>query len=49
VLGCPPACPNPERNRYLIWVARDRGVPVRETLPGTAATAVAIASARRHR
>jgi hypothetical protein len=47
VLGCPPDCPNPERNRYLIWVARSRSVPVRETLPATAETALLIASARR--
>lgn len=46
VLGCPPDCASPDRNRYLIWVARSRGVPVRETLPATAAAALAIASAR---
>lgn len=45
VLGCPPDCPDPERNRYLIWVAVRCGVPVRETLPATAAAAAAIASA----
>lgn len=22
VLGCPPDCPSPGRNRYLIWLAR---------------------------
>lgn len=32
VLGCPPDCPNPERNKYLIWVAHRYGVPVSETL-----------------
>ena len=26
VLGCPPDCPNPERNRYLIWLAHRHGV-----------------------
>lgn len=41
VLGCPPACPNPERNRYLIHLARHYGVPVRETLADTVATALA--------
>lgn len=35
VLGCPPHCPNPERNRYLIWHAHRLGVPVRETLVTT--------------
>jgi hypothetical protein len=28
VLGCPTGCPNPERNRYLIWTARKYGVLV---------------------
>lgn len=42
VLGCPPDCPNPERNRYLIWLARRHGVPVTETLDGTVAAALAI-------
>lgn len=46
VLGCPPDCPNPERNRYLIHVARRHGVPVLETLPDTAAAALAIATGR---
>lgn len=40
VLGCPPDCPNPERNRYLVYVARRHGVPVRETLRDTAAAAL---------
>src|SRR5512146_94052 len=42
VLGCPPDCPNPERNRYLIWLAHRHGVPVTETLDGTVAAALAI-------
>jgi hypothetical protein len=42
VLGCPPDCPNPERNRYLIWLARRHGVPVTETLKRTVAAALAI-------
>lgn len=42
VLGAPPDCPNPERNRYLVWVARRYGVPVFETLTETAAGAVAL-------
>jgi hypothetical protein len=44
VLGCPPDCPNPERNRYLIHVAHRHGIPVRETLPDTVAAALAIAT-----
>jgi hypothetical protein len=32
VLGCPPNCPNPERNRYLIWHAHRLGVPVTQSL-----------------
>jgi hypothetical protein len=42
VLGCPPDCPNPERNRYLIYVARRHGVPVCATLRETVAAALAI-------
>jgi hypothetical protein len=42
VLGCPPDCPNPERNRYLIWLARRHGVPVTDTLPATVACALAL-------
>ncbi|MGW2227469.1 nucleoside 2-deoxyribosyltransferase domain-containing protein [Streptomyces formicae] len=42
VLGCPPDCPNPERNRYLIYVARRHGVPVCETLGDTVRAALAI-------
>lgn len=47
VLGCPPDCPNPERNRYLIWVARRHGVPVCESLPDTVAAALALLARRR--
>jgi hypothetical protein len=46
VLGCPPHCPNPERNRYLIWVARRHGVEVTDTLDGTVAAALRIVSRR---
>lgn len=46
VLGCPPDCPNPERNRYLIHVARRHGVPVRETLRDTVSAALALLTAR---
>jgi hypothetical protein len=42
VLGCPPDCPNPERNRYLIWLAHRHGVPVTGTLPDTVASALAL-------
>ncbi|MEU2391951.1 nucleoside 2-deoxyribosyltransferase domain-containing protein [Streptomyces sp. NPDC007369] len=42
VLGCPPDCPNPERNRYLIYVACRHGVPVCTTLTATAAAALAL-------
>ncbi|MFF4531529.1 nucleoside 2-deoxyribosyltransferase domain-containing protein [Streptomyces sp. NPDC001407] len=45
VLGCPPDCPNPERNRYLIYVARRHGVPVCTTLTDTAAAALAVVAA----
>jgi hypothetical protein len=38
----PPDCPNPERNRYLIWLAHRHGVPVTETLDETVAAALAI-------
>ncbi|GAA0441872.1 hypothetical protein Acor_05970 [Acrocarpospora corrugata] len=41
VLGCPPDCPNPERNRYLIHLANHYSVPVRQTLPDTVAAALA--------
>lgn len=46
VLGCPPDCPNPERNRYLIYVARRHGVPVLTTLHDTAAAALTLVAAR---
>jgi len=42
VLGCPPDCPNPERNNYLIYVARRHDVPVRTTLAGTVTAALAV-------
>ena len=42
VLGAPPDCPAPERNRYLIHLAHRYRVPVRETLPDTAAAALAM-------
>jgi hypothetical protein len=42
VLGCPPDCPNPERNRYLIWLGRRHGIPVTQTLPATVAAALAL-------
>ncbi|MFI1869692.1 nucleoside 2-deoxyribosyltransferase domain-containing protein [Streptomyces jumonjinensis] len=45
VLGCPPDCPNPERNRYLIYVAGRFGVPVYETLTDTVAEALALVAA----
>jgi hypothetical protein len=41
VLGCPPGCANPERNRYLIALARHYGRPVRETLEETVREALA--------
>ncbi|MFJ1900522.1 nucleoside 2-deoxyribosyltransferase domain-containing protein [Streptomyces sp. NPDC088115] len=40
ILGCPPDCPAPERNRYLIYVARCHNVPVCETLTDTIAAAL---------
>ncbi|MEV7471534.1 nucleoside 2-deoxyribosyltransferase domain-containing protein [Streptomyces kronopolitis] len=46
VLGCPPDCPNPERNRYLAYVARRHGVPVLSTLHDTVAAALTLVSAR---
>ncbi|WP_043173462.1 nucleoside 2-deoxyribosyltransferase domain-containing protein [Streptomyces sp. NRRL B-24484] len=45
VLGCPPDCPNPERNRYLRHLARHYGAPVRETLPETVAAALDLVAA----
>ncbi|MFD5565908.1 nucleoside 2-deoxyribosyltransferase domain-containing protein [Kitasatospora griseola] len=46
VLGAPPDCPNPERNRYLVYVARRHSVPVCETLHAAAAAALALAARR---
>jgi hypothetical protein len=46
VLGCPPDCPNPERNRYLIHVAHRYGAPVCTTLPTTVSAALAIVATR---
>lgn len=43
VLGAPPECPNPERNRYLVALANRHRVPVRETLMGAVATAINFA------
>lgn len=40
VLGCPPDCPDPQRNRYLIYVARRFGAPIRETLRDTVVAAL---------
>jgi hypothetical protein len=45
VLGCPADCPNPERNRYLAYVARRHGVPVCQTLADTVAEALALVAA----
>ncbi|MGW0401647.1 hypothetical protein ACWD0E_28075 [Streptomyces sp. NPDC003002] len=45
VLGFPPDCPNPERNRYLIYVARRYGVPVCTALTDTVAAALALSRA----
>jgi hypothetical protein len=42
VLGAPPDCPNPERNRYLAWTARRFGVPVYPTLAETVAGALGL-------
>lgn len=42
VLGCPPDCPNPERNRYLTHVADRHNVPLRESLTGTLSAALTI-------
>lgn len=47
VLGCPPDCPNPERNRYLIYVARRYNVPVTETLQDACAAALNLVDASR--
>jgi hypothetical protein len=42
VLGCPPDCPDPERNRYLIALAEMEGAPVRETLADTVAETIRL-------
>lgn len=44
VLGCPPDCPNPERNRYLLRLAARYAVPVADTLAGTVAAALEMAA-----
>ncbi|MFF9733689.1 NUDIX domain-containing protein [Streptomyces albidoflavus] len=46
VLGCPSNCPNPERNRYLIWVAEQHGAPVRDKLADTVDAALDIVTTR---
>ncbi|MGW9439611.1 nucleoside 2-deoxyribosyltransferase domain-containing protein [Streptomyces sp. NPDC055607] len=46
ILGVPADCPNPERNRYLAYVARRHGVPVCETLPDTVTAALSLAAAK---
>ncbi|MFD5342321.1 nucleoside 2-deoxyribosyltransferase domain-containing protein [Streptomyces anulatus] len=46
VLGAPADCPNPERNRYLVYVAKRHGAPVRGTLADTVAAALDIVAAR---
>jgi len=45
VLGVPPDCPNPERNRYLISLAHHYGAPVRETARDTVVIALDLAKA----
>jgi hypothetical protein len=45
VLGCPLDCPNPERNRYLIWVAQRYGAPVYHSLPAAVGAALTIVQA----
>lgn len=47
VLGVPPRCANPERNRYLIYVAGRFGVPVCETLAGTVTATLDLVQAER--
>ncbi|MBB1252890.1 nucleoside 2-deoxyribosyltransferase domain-containing protein [Streptomyces sp. OF3] len=47
VLGAPPDCPNPERNRYLVYVAHRYGVPVCDSLDDTVTAALALV-ARTH-
>lgn len=45
VLGCPADCPNPERNRYLIWTAKRYGAPVFESLTASVSGALELAAA----
>ncbi|WP_083737366.1 nucleoside 2-deoxyribosyltransferase domain-containing protein [Amycolatopsis keratiniphila] len=45
VLGCPPDCPDPRRNRYLIHLGRAYGMPVCATLPDTVEAAASLAAA----
>jgi hypothetical protein len=42
VLGAPPDCPDPERNRDLVHVAHRYGVPVRTTLDSAVSAALEI-------
>ncbi|MCI2422873.1 nucleoside 2-deoxyribosyltransferase domain-containing protein [Saccharopolyspora sp. K220] len=46
VLGCPLDCPDPIRNRYLIWHAQRLGIPVCTTLSGTVDTTLNRLQAR---
>ncbi|PRH80775.1 hypothetical protein C6N75_02470 [Streptomyces solincola] len=46
VLGAPADCPNPERNRYLVYVAGRYSVPVCETLADTVTKTLALLSRR---
>jgi hypothetical protein len=45
VLGYPPDCPNPERNRYPIYVARRHSVQVHTTLHDTTAALTLLTAA----
>ncbi|MDI5982180.1 nucleoside 2-deoxyribosyltransferase domain-containing protein [Amycolatopsis magusensis] len=49
VLGAPPDCPNPERNRYLVALAGKHGVPVAATLPEAAEVVVQLLRNSRRR
>ena len=49
ILGVPPDCPNPERNRYLIWVAQRLGVPVVDTIAATVAKGLDLVTLEAHR
>ncbi|MFJ6140132.1 nucleoside 2-deoxyribosyltransferase domain-containing protein [Kitasatospora sp. NPDC092286] len=46
VLGCPPDCPDADRNRYPAFLAEYWGAPVRETLTSTVAAAIDLVNAR---